>query len=80
MIQEDPTQLDKKFQENSCSISMFLVTFPMVAVSVAAWITSEGQLQHLGYLLAVWCSVAAASMTSVICAAVVIRGSRSRRQ
>ena len=79
MHQLDPTKLDKQFQDNSNGVAAFLIIFPIVAVSVAAWITSEGQLQHLGHLLAVWCSVAAASMTSVICAAVVIRGSRPRR-
>ena len=47
MNQEDPTQLDKKFQEGSVSIAMFLVIFPIVAVIVAAWITSEGQYNTL---------------------------------
>ena len=80
MHEGDPTKLDKQFQVHCNGISFFLVVVPIVAVSVAAWITTTGQLQHLGYLLAVWCSVAAVSMTSVICATVVIRGSRCRRQ
>ena len=76
MHQEDPTKLDKQSLYNSYWIAFWLGGgFPIAAVGAAAWITSAGHLQHLGYLLAVWCSVAAANMTSVICAAVVILGS-----
>ena len=80
MHQEDPAKLDKQFLYNSYWIAFWLGGgFPIAAVGAAAWITSAGHLQHLGYLLAVWCSVAAANMTSVICAVIVIRGSRARR-
>jgi hypothetical protein len=72
-LSRGPGDAERRYVRNASVIALCLgVVFPGAAVSAAAWITNEGYLGHQGQVIAVWCSVGAACLASVICSAVVM--------
>lgn len=72
-LPQEPGESERRYVRNASVIAFFLgAAFPVAAVCAAAWTTNEGYLERQGQVIAVWCSVGAACLASVICSAVVM--------
>jgi ABC-type Fe3+ transport system permease subunit len=72
-LPHEPGESERRYVRNASVIAFSLgMVFPLAAVCAAAWITNEGYLERQGQVIAVWCSVGAACLASVICSAVVM--------
>lgn len=71
-----PPQEQIRFMVHAFWIAFWIgAVFPAIAVCAAAWATRSGEIR-LGFVLTVWCCVAAASLAGVVCGTVILLGSR----
>jgi hypothetical protein len=72
-LPQEPGEPERRYVRSASLIAFCLgAAFPVAAVCAAAWITNGGYLERQGQVIAVWCSVGAACLASVICSAVVM--------
>jgi len=72
MLVPETVEPERRYLRNASLVAFCLgAIVPVVALWAAAWISHEG-LNPPGQIIAVWCSIGATCLASVICSAVVM--------